>query len=109
MPLFSTRQGRWITRSSRPIDTGPDPYEPGTKFYAERHRETLVYLPNGLLRVDLGEPIPRLSCESPAVTRKARRKAPAVGQEPVQEPAPPVWPARQRTEPLRHPTGHRGA
>ena len=36
---------------------GPDPYKPGSKDYAERHRETRRETPAGFIRVDLGEPI----------------------------------------------------
>lgn len=34
----------------------PDPYGPGSPNYAERNRESVTELPNGLVRVDIGEP-----------------------------------------------------
>jgi len=37
--------------------TPPDPYGPQSAHYAERHRESVTELPNGLVRVDIGEPV----------------------------------------------------
>jgi hypothetical protein len=61
MPLFSTRTGTWASRGRRPLDTGPNPYDEGSKHHAERHRVTEIKFPGGLTRIDLGEPIRRHS------------------------------------------------
>ena len=53
---FSRREGRWIgRRHSAP--PGLDPFCPNSPGYAERHRQHVTELPNGMVRIDLGEPI----------------------------------------------------
>lgn len=60
MPRFSAREGRWITKAPRyakpPI---VNPYRHDSPAYAERHRETLSDIGKGMVRVDIGEPIPQ--------------------------------------------------
>lgn len=76
-----------MSRTPYPRPTGPDPYQPGSDGYAERHQETVTQLPGGLVRIDLGEPI------GPAKPKRQPRPAPA---EPLLEPAeaPPAHPQR---------------
>lgn len=44
--------------AKQPAKAGPNPYSLGSQDFAERHRVTETPLPGGLVRVDLGEPIP---------------------------------------------------
>lgn len=37
---------------------GPSPYDPGSKGYAERHREHRLKVSPSMTRVDLGAPVP---------------------------------------------------
>lgn len=46
----------------------PDLYAPGTPDYRQRGRETVTELAGGMLRIDIGEPVSRLSCEAQPVT-----------------------------------------
>jgi len=95
-----------IRRPPRP--SGPNLYEPGTPGYEERHRETTTELPGGLLRIDLGEPPARLSCEGPAVTRKASRSAPVLSSpepEPTNKLLLPKLLEGEPTAPRRSPWG----
>ncbi len=56
MARYSTRERRWYgTREKRAAL--PNPYSAGSPHYVLRHRETTTELPNGLLRVDVGEPV----------------------------------------------------
>ena len=34
-----------------------DPYKPDSPTYGERHRETALNIGNGMVRIDIGEPI----------------------------------------------------
>ncbi|RVT93425.1 hypothetical protein [Sphingomonas crocodyli] len=77
MALYSTRQGRWITRPTRAVDTGPNPYDEGTKHFAERHQETTIELPCGLTRIDLGEPIVHMGVKVSTKKPAAPRREPA--------------------------------
>lgn len=58
----------------------PDPYGPNSPGYAERHRESVLELPNGLLRVDIGEPVNREARER---SRPKVAAAPPVAPEPA--------------------------
>lgn len=59
MARFSAREGRWIPsrkrHSSLPM---ANPYAPTSPAYAERHRETVTDIGNGMVRVDVGKRIP---------------------------------------------------
>lgn len=70
------------------VDHGPavDPYGPKTPDYAQRHRQTETELAPGMLRIDLGQPIPRQSHEPQPITREG----PAVPEEEPEEPAAPL-------------------
>ncbi len=48
-----------------------DLYAPGTPDYRRRNRETSAVVGSGLLRIDLGDPLPRLPCEPQPVTISA--------------------------------------
>jgi hypothetical protein len=66
-----------------------DPYSPASPDYAERHRETVTVMPDGLVRVDMGEPVHG----KPKKADLAKvPKAPAVAPEPAAE-APSATPA----------------
>lgn len=76
---------------------GPDLYAPGTPDYRRRNRETSALVGSGLLRIDLGDPLPRLPCEPQPVTTSAPEDpepappeplAPAVLLDPAPRPAP---------------------
>lgn len=56
----------------RSADGGPaiDPYGPAGPDYIRRNRQTETELAPGMLRIDLGEPIPRGSHEPQPVTRE---------------------------------------
>jgi hypothetical protein len=78
----------------------PDPYGSGSPNYAERNRESVTELPNGLVRVDIGEPA---HWAASAVTRSQPK--PASKAAPIAAPAAPtVAPAVQLSEP---PKAHR--
>lgn len=62
MAHYSRLRG-WVSRPSRPVDTGPNPYDPGSSRFAERHRETATALPGGMVRIDVGEPVKPLPSE----------------------------------------------
>lgn len=65
---------------------GPDLYAPGTPDYRRRNRETSALVGSGLLRIDLGDPLPRLSCEPQPVTSEAPEDpAPALPEPSVQQ------------------------
>jgi hypothetical protein len=100
--LFSRRLGRYVSGRKPSTLVYEDPYAPGSRAYAERHRETVTELPSGLRRVDVGEPVKRLPCEAPAVRRdKAPQPAPAA--------PPPVPPAAPATAPVAAPKAPRKA
>lgn len=103
MAHYSRLRG-WVSRPTRPGDTGPNPYDSGSNRFAERHRETETALPGGLVRVDMGEPIKRLPSER-LQTRVAKVEPVAVStdmQAPKLSPPPEPRPAalqRRRREP----------
>lgn len=66
MGLYSRSRG-WVSRDKRPVDVGPDPYDPGSSQFRERNRETSTTLTGGLVRIDVGAPVPRLPGETQAV------------------------------------------
>lgn len=76
-------------RSSR--DTGPavDPYSPALPHYAQRNRSSETEIAPGVLRIDLGEPLPRLAHEPPTVTRQGPEVAEAEPEPTDQLPAMP--------------------
>lgn len=57
MARFSVRDGRWINRRRRSASSVSDPYATNSADYAERNRATETEMPNGLIRIDIGEPI----------------------------------------------------
>lgn len=59
-------RGDKLRRERQP--EAPDLYSPGTPDFRQRGRETVTSLPGGMLRIDLGEPVSRLSCEAQPVT-----------------------------------------
>lgn len=56
MGRYSTRERRWHGMRGKHAAL-PNPYSAGSPHYASRHRETTTELPNGLVRVDVGEPV----------------------------------------------------
>lgn len=97
MALYSRSRG-WVSRHKRPIDTGPNPYDPGSVRFAERHAETETPLQGGLVRVDVGAPVPRLPQEPKGTLRKSTTP-PA----PTPEPAFPETPSADLRRPARDP------
>ena len=57
MARYCGRTGRKLSDGARRITVEPNPYEPGTPTYAERHRQTSTKVSPTLTRVDLGEPV----------------------------------------------------
>jgi hypothetical protein len=55
----------------------PDPYAPGSDGYAERHTTHVTDMGNGLVRVDLGEPLKRLPCETQPILKHIPKPVPA--------------------------------
>lgn len=96
---YSARERRWYGKRAVARSLPADGYAPGSPGYAVRHRETQTVLGNGLVRVDLGEPVPRLPGEAPAVPVSTPTAAPSPAPPPAEpEPAPPV-PAAHRAPP----------
>lgn len=103
MAFYSIRPRAWAGRPPRPVDTGPNPYDPGSRRFAERHRETETALPGGLIRVDLGEPVKRLPCEGLSSKTAKVEPTPAL-TDPAPDPLPtpasrPLTPPRPRRDP----------
>ena len=67
---LSPRVFRGDRRERKAVD-GPDLYAPGTPDYRRRNRETSALVGSGLLRIDLGDPLPRLPCIPQPVTASA--------------------------------------
>ncbi|VWX46630.1 hypothetical protein NOVOSPHI9U_10170 [Novosphingobium sp. 9U] len=87
MAHYSPSRG-WVSRPRRPIDTGPNPYDPASGHFAERHQQSETTLPDGLVRVDMGTPILRLPAEPAPVLRRLP-EPPAPPPEPTTpEPSP---------------------
>lgn len=105
MAHYSRSRG-WISRPSRPVDTGPNPYDPDSSRFAERHRETETALPGGLVRIDVGEPIKPLPSEG-LQQRAAKVEEPPAPLDTLAADLPP--PARPRSagpsRPRRGPWG----
>lgn len=73
---------------------GPDPYVPGSPAYQSRNRQTETILPNGMVRVDMGEPVKRLPLEAlPSTSRLPAEPALDL----------PVEPEPETPTPRRHP------
>lgn len=102
MALYSRTRG-WVSRPTfRPLDTGPDPYDVGSAHYAERHRETSTALPGGLVRIDIGAPVPRLPSEPQPVSSRVARVVPdsaPSGPEGASDAPPPEAPKEPRKVP----------
>jgi hypothetical protein len=86
-----TRNAILKTRSA-PV---ADAHSPSSKDYAERHIAYETQLPNGIVRVDMGEPMSRLPNETQSVPKGKPRTAPiVVAAAPVAAPSvPPAVPA----------------
>lgn len=87
MARFSVRDGRWHGLR------GPQ------RTYQETERderEFMTDLGNGMVRVDIGAPIPRLSCEPRPVPVKAPAPAPLAA--PVEPETPPSLPEAPRAK-----------
>ena len=54
MTFYCIRPRGWVGLASRPVDTGPNPYDPASHRFAERHRQTETVLPDGTVRIDMG-------------------------------------------------------
>lgn len=85
-------RGRNLTRRVRPrnVTAGPNLYDPSSPGYAERSATHVTDLGNGMVRIDVGTPPPRLPSETQPVRegrRAAAPKAPAVPRKPAPEPA----------------------
>ncbi len=103
MTFYSIRPRAWAGQPSRPVDAGPNPYDPGSRRFAERHRETETALPGGLVRVDLGEPVKRLPCEG-LLLKTAKVEPSPAPPGPASDPMPtsrprPIAPPRPRRDP----------
>jgi len=106
MAFYSVRPRGWPAKPPRPVDTEPNPYESGSRHFAERHRATETDLPGGLVRIDMGEPIKQLPCE--AGHSKPVEAAPSPPPErlsPYSPPEPPRSPARPPQRVHREPWG----
>jgi hypothetical protein len=102
-----------ILSPSRPAP--PDPYAPSSPNYAERNRESVTELPNGLVRVDIGEPAHWAAREAaqrkqtPSTSRGQADAPLTVGRESVpaapavQPPAPPKVPRQDHRAITRNP------
>ena len=98
MSFYCIRPRGRVGLSTRPVDSGPNPYDPGSSRFVERHRQTETVLPGGTVRVDMGGPVPVRSTEasepSPVPPAASPSEAPAI------EPAPrPITPPRLHREP----------
>lgn len=97
-------RGRDLTRRpprSRPA--GPNPHDPSSPGYAERSATHVTDLGNGMVRIDVGTPPPRLPGETQPVRQRqpaARPKAPATPRKPA--PAPATAPSPAAAERLRN-------
>lgn len=104
MAHYSRLRG-WVSRPSRPVDTGPSPYDPESSRFAERHRETETALPGGLVRIDVGEPIKPLAAEGLRQTVKVKPPL-AFVETPAADLMPPAQPHLAKpSRPRRDPWG----
>lgn len=55
---FSVRDGRWYGRRSASNVNTPDPYGLTGEAHGERNRRNVKELPGGLIREDIGHPLP---------------------------------------------------
>jgi hypothetical protein len=93
MAFFSIggRARNGITRTAK--SASPDPYVPGSPAYQSRNRQTETILPNGMIRVDMGEPIKRLPSEALPSTSRLPAEPPLA---PKVEPEPEIPTPRRR-------------
>jgi hypothetical protein len=63
----------------------PDPYDPGSPTFPSRNRQTETAMPNGMIRVDIGEPVKRLPSEGRSSTSLLLEVAPPPPSDPVAE------------------------
>lgn len=69
MAFYSCSRG-WVSRPKKPSVAGPDPYADNSARFTERNRQTETILPNGMIRLDMGEPVKRLPSEAlPSTSR----------------------------------------
>jgi len=78
-----------------------DAHSPTSKDYAERHVSYETQLPNGIVRIDMGEPMDRLPNETQSVPKGKPRAAP-VAAPAVPVAAPSVAPAEPAGTPKHH-------
>jgi len=82
----------------------PDPYSARSADYAERHTSHVTELENGLVRVDVGEPIKRLPSETQPVRSHGPKAVPAPAPAETPTAAPVSVPSASREARKR---GHR--
>lgn len=58
MSFYGIKPKGWPGKRSKARDEEPNPYDPKSPTFAERNRQTTHKMPNGLTRVDIGEPLP---------------------------------------------------
>ena len=83
-------RGEALHRANAPSQ--PDPYSRASPGYRERARETVTQIGLGMSRVDLGEPLKRLSCEPQAIPICSEAEPVAEPQDAPPVPAEPVAP-----------------
>ena len=84
----------------RPRPASADAHDPSSADYAERNRVHTTQLPNGLVRVDMGEPVKPLPCQ-PQPVLVGKPKACPVSPAPTAA-ATEVAPATAGTAPTEH-------
>lgn len=98
--FYSIRpRARSIIRKA-PAPMVPNPYGEGTADYAERNATHATELPNGLTRVDIGEPPKRVPSETQPVPKGKPKAAVVVRSPALAAPAAPqpAAPTRDRKE-----------
>lgn len=95
LPSPRVRRGR---RFAGADGGGVDLYAPGTPEFRKRTRETRTEIAPGMIRVDLGEPIPRQTHEPRPVTVEAPEEPEAAPTAPNQPPPAPA-PSRKPSPP----------
>lgn len=101
---ISGRARNGIVRTVK--SAGPDPYDPGSPAYPSRNRQTETILPNGMVRVDMGEPVKRLPSEALPSTSRPLAATPPPPPAPIYDiPIEPPRPRASHPQSQREPWG----
>lgn len=106
--FYSLPQPRvWKGERLRREDGGAvDPYRPSAPDHAQRNRLTETEIAPGMIRIDLGEPVPRQSQEPQPMTREVPTVAEGETEGDILSPVPPpVPPAAAEPRDWRHDYG----